>query len=947
LPFPTSKGTPVSQTNIIINNFSNFLLHLKKKELQRGFILQAGQSYLLFLRISLIVLLSLLHSFTLAAKDFIVTGKVTDASGSYVSNARISMKAGSMDYIAVTESDGTYALKISGIYSEISGLLEPGIPYPNPFTGYVHIPFIINVPGDLRFAVYSLSGQKINDTLFPATEAGSYRINWDGCTGNGAPVRQGYYIYAITFKGKTWSGRLVRSSISNSAPSGTSLEPIMMPPVPPSVSGSFHIPVTTSVTCKDYYPVRLTDIVISRDTIVDFELAKSQFLPFKTQSDRIALYTSSGYRSLNLKGINLGSSPPGYFPGEIAYAISAAQYESWISAIAAAGFNSIRIYTLHPPVFYEKLSNYNYRHPDKPLLLFQGVWLGEVEDSRDPAQYDLTLRTNSFRNDIHEVIDCIHGNRSIGFRPGRAYGDYRSDIGRWTAGYILGREISPQEVDSTNSFHPSMTTFAGSQFSITGATATESFLTRMLDATVSYEDLNYSEKHPVSISSWPTLDPLTHPTEIHTDEDKASFDIQKIAGKNFEAGLFATYHAYPYYPNFISEQPSYQSFTDAQGRNSYLGYITDLKNHYAGIPLVIGEFGVPSSWGSAHQSFSKMDHGGYSEEQQGAKNLRMMNNIFDAGCAGGFMFAWMDEWFKPTWIVGYLEAYGFNSGGNYVPTRQLWHNLLSPEQNFGLVSFSQTEILPLIPYQKNNPTGPVSKIEATNDNSMFYLNIGTSQNILPGDTIMIAFDTYSAVTGESRLPNGKPLTNRSEFLLLMIAGDDTADYYVTEAYDMKGLTPRFNLSNPLVQKFRSTNTDGAPWKVMQWINDGFELTSQDPGRLPAENTSDFTFGKRTAAAWFNNNIKIRIPWTMLYFYDPTRMKVIDGANSYDGGASYEISTSSSDGIAISVYCRGTVTSTSTRYSWDSYLVVPPTIFREKKSLQVVTSGLSALPDFAN
>ena len=103
------------------------------------------------------------------------------------------------------------------------------------------------------------------------------------------------------------------------------------------------------------------------------------------------------------------------------------------------------------------------------------------------------------------------------------------------------------------------------------------------------------------------------------------------------------------------------------------------------MPLVIAEFGVPSSWGSAHQSFSNMDHGGYSEQQQGEKNMRLMHNIIDAGCAGGFMFAWMDEWFKPTWIVAYLEAYGMISGGITIPTRQLWHNLASPEQNFGLV----------------------------------------------------------------------------------------------------------------------------------------------------------------------------------------------------------------------------------------------------------------------
>ena len=66
--------------------------------------------------------------------------------------------------------------------------------------------------------------------------------------------------------------------------------------------------------------------------------------------------------------------------------------------------------------------------------------------------------------------------------------------------------------------------------------------------------------------------------------------------------------------------------------------------------------------------------------------------LIDADCAGGFMFAWMDEWFKPTWIVSYLESFGFFSGYAIIPTRQLWHNLTSPEQNFGLISFDQAEM---------------------------------------------------------------------------------------------------------------------------------------------------------------------------------------------------------------------------------------------------------------
>ncbi|MCK7530484.1 MAG: hypothetical protein MZV63_05295 [Marinilabiliales bacterium] len=54
------------------------------------------------------------------------------------------------------------------------------------------------------------------------------------------------------------------------------------------------------------------------------------------------------------------------------------------------------------------------------------------------------------------------------------------------------------------------------------------------------------------------------------------FDITKITGATQNAGIFASYHAYPYYPNFISQQPCLPVHTaTATVQNSYLGYITD------------------------------------------------------------------------------------------------------------------------------------------------------------------------------------------------------------------------------------------------------------------------------------------------------------------------------------------------------------------------------------
>ncbi len=110
--------------------------------------------------------------------------------------------------------------------------------------------------------------------------------------------------------------------------------------------------------------------------------------------------------------------------------------------------------------------------------------------------------------------------------------------------------------------------------------------------------------------------------------------------------------------------------------------------------------------------------------------------------------------------------------------------------------------------------------------------------------------------------------------------------------------------------------------------------------VPVENASDFTAGHRCAAAWNGNKLKVRIPWTMLYFYDPTQMKVNDGAVSYDGGYTFRhINEPSRTGLQFQYTYKGSVTSTTSRYNWDKWLVVPATVPREKKSLQVVSGRI--------
>lgn len=406
----------------------------------------------------------------------------------------------------------------------------------------------------------------------------------------------------------------------------------------------------------------------------------------RVKGDRFEIASESGARSVFFRGINLGAAPPGHFPGE--FAITKEDYRRWIRFARELHANSIRVYALHPPAFYQALLEENAAHPDSPIWLFQEVWteLPDSNDFFDPA-FD-----GGFQGEIDNAIDAIHGKLVLPPRPGHAAGTYDADASPWLAGWILGREWEPYAVRETQRHHPGSTQYRGNYLAVDSGTAMEVWLAKTCERAVAYEVERYGLAHAVSFVNWPTLDPMRHPTEtepgggeMEHDEDAYSVDPSRIrtvrepGTKSRFLGYFATYHVYPYYPDFMNLDPVYAAYKDRHGACSYAGYLADLKAHTKGLPLLLGEFGVPSSRGIAHQQPQGINHGGFSEDEQGDRDVRLLEDIEDAGCSGALLFSLFDEWFKVNWLVRKLEAPADRD--------PFWHNLLDPEENYGLISF--------------------------------------------------------------------------------------------------------------------------------------------------------------------------------------------------------------------------------------------------------------------
>lgn len=398
-----------------------------------------------------------------------------------------------------------------------------------------------------------------------------------------------------------------------------------------------------------------------------------------SQSDAtgLRLHTGSGAKTF-LPGVNLGSSVPGRQPGEVG-GIEAATYRTWFAQMGGLGIRLVRIYTLHPPAFYAELARYNQAHERTPLYLVQGAYLPD-ESYFEPGKTLYSPAVDqSFSRELEDLSAAVHGDLTRDPAPGKAGGTYDVDVSRWLASWIIGVEWDPQGVAQTDRKQAGAGYRPGRYFVATkDASPTERWITRHMDELATAEAARGTSV-PIAAANWPTADPLEHPTEPIASEDAVSVDaMHMLPTSAWPGGTYASFHAYPYYPDFQRDEPGLDQTTWEDEPDRYAGYLLTLKEHFAGtMPLVISEFGVPASLGSAHIGTNGRDQGNHSEQDAMGIDASLMRMMAEKGISGAFVFSWEDEWFKRTW----------NTIEHQDPERrQLWHDPLTNEQYFGIVA---------------------------------------------------------------------------------------------------------------------------------------------------------------------------------------------------------------------------------------------------------------------
>lgn len=629
-------------------------------------------------------------------------------------------------------------------------------------------------------------------------------------------------------------------------------------------------------------------------------------LPARTRGRQFEVKTQSGWQPLYIRGVNLGVALPGRYPSE--FPPDSAIYAGWLDTLAAMHANTLRVYTILPPAFYRALRAWNLSHPNRALWLVHGVW------TELPPRHDFEHATwkSDFQTEMRRVVDLVHGNAAIPMRRGHAAGRYDADVSPWVLGYIIGREWEPFAVKAFIVRNPGSRAYEGRLLRVKRGTAMDEWLAQQCDLMLAYEVDRYNALRPIAYTNWPTLDPLHHPTEATTAEEAVwrrrsgrKSEAKKIEYENDgvtldpnlveptaanPAGWFASYHAYPYYPDFMMLDPVYRRARSAEGPSSYFGYLRDLVRHHKAMPTVIAEYGVPSSRGIAHLHPQGWGHGGHDERAMAAINSRLTREIRAAGAAGAMLFAWLDEWFKKNWVVTEYQIPAENT--------RLWRNVMDAEQNYGIMGMyagderatprlggdpERWRRMTLVQRAADPGSSGPRRLWAGADESFYYLAAELPPGRFPWDSlgVQLALDTYMPRVGQHRLPGSGVRSEIGFEFLIELAGRNQATLKVTADYQRHDfrIDPgtgddwgRFS-RRPVITRNRGDARFDSLFVITnraRFGRDGkfYPARGYDRGRL--------IHGRErgsTLADWYHDEraglLQFRIPWDLLNVTDPS------------------------------------------------------------------------------
>ncbi len=644
----------------------------------------------------------------------------------------------------------------------------------------------------------------------------------------------------------------------------------------------------------------------------------------KTDADTIYMERDGSYVPFEIRGVNMGVGIPGHFATD--YAIDQETYLRWFRQIQEMGADTIRVYTILHDDFYNAFYEYNTQQEEageEPLWLIHGVWVNDyIQNSHRDAYDDDFLQT--LLDDCKTLVDILHGKRSLVLGRGLGSGSYQKDVSQWVIAYILGVEWEDVTVVFTNETNPDRSQYHGTYMVTTeDATPFEAMLAQVGDSIIEYETERYREQRLVAFSNWPTTDPFLYPADITSQFMKcAQVDVEHIKTTDaFLSGYFASYHVYPYYPDYLHNVLDPIGLVDSSRRdmseyyltleggvpyeelmtgdrsvdyydvdghlNTYYAYLKIL-NQYHTIPVVISEYGVSTGRGMAQRDYyTGRNQGHMTEREQGYALIDCYEDIMNAGCAGSCVFTWQDEWFKRTWNT--MHAVDLDN-------TPYWSDYQTNEQYFGLLAFDPGEEKSICYVDGDvsewNAEDIVLETEAGSlsmkyDEKFLYF-YAEGDGFEPGeDALYIPIDT-TPKTGSTYCENYDLTFERPCDFVIYVHGVEDSRLVVQERYEVMRavFSQETEAFDPYIDPVAADTPVFTNIKlVLQLLaedrdpldENSITYESYETGALRHGNANPESddFDSLADFMFTENGVEIRIPWQLLNFANPSEMMIHD------------------------------------------------------------------------
>lgn len=617
-----------------------------------------------------------------------------------------------------------------------------------------------------------------------------------------------------------------------------------------------------------------------------------------------------------IRGVDMGSGEPGEWSTD--FDVDEATYRRWFGQIQEMGANTVRIYTIQADDFYNAYYDYNMQREaagQEPLWLLQGVWVNDhIQNSHRDAYDDDFLGV--LLQDCRTMVNVIHGKQSIGLGRVASAGSgvYRRDVSRWVIGYILGVEwedVTVAYTDHKYAGKEGYTAYTGDYMRTTpGASPFECLLAQVGDRLLAYETERFHTQRLVAFSNWPTTDPFYYGEYIkRTFEKCAQVDVEHIQTTDkVISGQFASYHVYPYYPDYLQYEEDWTAFgigpqsdyyTEQGQLNTYRAYLEMLTQHHT-MPVVISEFGVSTGRGMAQiDANTNRNQGHMSEQEQGEAIRACYEDIMAAGCAGSCIFTWQDEWFKRTWNTMYAVD---------LRRTPYWSDYQTNEQYFGLLSFDPGDEQSVCYVDGDTGEWTAEDVVSQNgdmtlsmkyDEKFIYFLIHKQGLDFGAESVYIALDT-TPKSGSTYIAEHKLAFDRPVDFLISINGKTNSRVQVQERYEslranyaesVYGFDTYINENWPDVDSPTFVNIDMVLKLDTESQNDiqrGGRAQVFETGLLRYGNANPSSPDFDSLADFIRSEdyIELKIPWQLLNFADPSRMAIHDDYYNGNYGVSY-------------------------------------------------------------